>query len=109
MSDLTFKALREANVLRNRVYEARAKLDSPVDQWDAKMWTVKLTEEVGELAQALIRFWDEGGDVQAVREEIADVAIVCDLLAACLEINLESAVREKFNARSSKRNIAVML
>lgn len=45
----------------------------------------------------------------AIRDELADVVICCDLIASDLGIGLGSAVRDKFNATSEKHNLATLI
>lgn len=80
--------------------------------WSCMEWGCAITGEAGELANVLkkIRRAEqniagsriEGSETQAVSDEIADVIIYCDLLAARFGIDLQTAIREKFNKTSEK-------
>ncbi len=47
--------------------------------------------------------------VEDLSEELADVVICADLLAAKYNIDLEAAVKDKFNKTSDKYNLGVKL
>lgn len=82
-------------------------------QWSVSDWAVAMAGEAGEVCNAVKKLRRvECGIVQAagpadrsqavseISEEIADTFIYLVLLANVLNIDLESAVREKFNAVS---------
>ena len=66
---------------------------------------LKLQEECGELAQAIIK--DKGR--QPTQEELADVAIITTFIAINLGINLEEAIRLKFNDSSIKHGAKTLI
>jgi NTP pyrophosphatase (non-canonical NTP hydrolase) len=94
---MQFKDLRENNVKRSETSFYA------VDSWSPTDWATALAGEVGELCN-LIKKMRRGDAIplQSVSDEIADVAIYLDLLAARLGINLEEAVVKKFNEVSEK-------
>lgn len=82
-------------------------------EWSTSDWAVALAGEVGEACNIIkkmnrVRDGLQGNkdtDVDlncALALELADVFIYLDLLATHCEIDLESAVRTKFNATSEK-------
>lgn len=83
-----------------------------LDGWSGLEWGGAVAGEVGELCNILkkVRREEQGiggsrvaGDVQqAIADEIADVVIYCDLLAASRGIDLQRAIRHKFNETSKK-------
>lgn len=108
---LTFEMLRSVNVARCE--EVFHKLND----WTPTDWACAFAGEVGEacnLIKKLRRL--DGADtnldteqhrqmlIKKVAKELADSVIYADLLAAVLGINLEDAVRQKFNEVSRKRN-----
>lgn len=105
MSELTFQELRQANT--DRVNEFGH--GNLTDGWNVAEWGCALAGETGELCNVLkkiIRQTDIDPCIDDLTvmadEEIADVAIYLDLLAAKLGINLADAIRRKFNATSEK-------
>jgi NTP pyrophosphatase (non-canonical NTP hydrolase) len=104
VSALTFRALRAANVLR------KARWHGETDEWTGADWSNAMCGEAGEAAnivKKLRRHETRTGteyntpEVEALlprlAEELADVVIYCDLLAAKYGLDLGSAVVGKFN------------
>jgi len=104
--------LRAANVERVPDFNT-----GPIDNWSPAERGNELAGEVGELCNELKKLlrWQKGGKhpgddyQQRIREELADVIICADLLAAQLEIDIEPAVRFKFNKTSDKIGSGVKL
>lgn len=94
---LTFQALREANVKRTEDSWHR------VTEWSAAEWLMCVTGELGELA-GLLKHYRRGENLPAgsLGEELADVVIYLDLLAASLGVDLDLAIIRKFNTTSEK-------
>lgn len=90
--------LRRANVQR-----CKESFPTCAD-WTANDWMTALTGEVGEAANYLKK--QRRGDgidySQEIANELADVVCYVDLLAAHLGIDLEEAVRSKFNEVSDR-------
>lgn len=96
-----FSQLRVANVLRcESVWH-------PVAEWSARDWAFAMMGEAGELCGALKRgrlayvtgeYSPE--ELSAIGQELADVLIYADLLAARLGLDLWKEIVEKFNAKS---------
>jgi NTP pyrophosphatase (non-canonical NTP hydrolase) len=80
--------------------------------WNGLEWGGAIAGEVGELCNILKKILREeqgvngsrveGDKKKAVADEIADIIIYCDLLAAREGINLMAAIRSKFNETSLK-------
>lgn len=103
-----FDDLRKANVERVREFG-----HGGLEEWDPPRWFMALVGEVGELGNLLKKI--ERGDFtlddvrQEVSDELADVQIYLDLLAARLGIDLGVATREKFNSKSEQIGSPVRL
>jgi NTP pyrophosphatase (non-canonical NTP hydrolase) len=103
---LTFDQLRTANVARCSRWHPEG-----ITSWSASDWTTAVTGELGELA-SLIKMKNRERDglpgnkfsptKKDIADEIADVAIYLDLLAASLDIRLDEAVISKFNEVSER-------
>jgi NTP pyrophosphatase (non-canonical NTP hydrolase) len=124
---LTFDEFRQKNVARCE------DIFHPLNDWSASDWGVAMSGETGEMsdelaivilglhtigksgkvANAVKKFnrRDDATDIhlKAIENELADMIIYADLLAARLGINLEDAIRSKFNEVSEKRKSKVML
>lgn len=94
---LSFDRLREVNVKRCR------ESFHPVGEWNVAEWGCAVAGEAGEAAN-LCKKMRRGDAItaDAIGEEIADMFIYGDLLAAYLGIDLETAIREKFNKTSAE-------
>ena len=94
---LTFQALREANFKRCNDSWHR------VEEWSPAEWLMCVTGELGELA-GLLKHYRRGESLPAgsVEEEIADIMIYLDLLAASLGVYVDTAVIRKFNSTSEQ-------
>lgn len=71
--------------------------------WTLGDWACAAAGEMGETCNKIKKI--RRGDsvpVQDIAEEIADTIIYLDILAAKLNIDLEQAIREKFNRRSDE-------
>jgi len=113
---LDFDQLRQANVARcEEVFH-------PVDDWSVADWAVALAGETGEacnVVKKLKRHADGTNTakdpptaeacIELIGEELADVVIYADLLAARLKIDLGEAVRCKFNKVSKLRGASQQL
>lgn len=101
---LTFEQLRDANVRRCE------QAFHPVNDWSLTDWATALAGEVGEACN-LIKKRRRGEEIptEAIAEELADVVMYLDLLAARLGIDLEAAVRAKFNVVSDRRGSGIRL
>lgn len=101
-TDLTFAALRRANVERCLRWHPNG-----INSWSASDWLTAVVGEVGELA-SLIKMRNRERDGlpgnkftptdRQIADELADVLIYLDLLAASLDVDLTQAIPAKFNA-----------
>lgn len=106
---MTLDQLRAANTLRQKEWDTEGKLD-------LLFFAVELAGEVGELCNVIKKLhrqiYGVPGSIASLvdlAEELADVIIVADLLAAKVGINLNAAVIEKFNRVSQKRGFRTEL
>jgi NTP pyrophosphatase (non-canonical NTP hydrolase) len=76
----------------------------PLDEWNILEWAAAASGEAGEMTNVAkkIRRGDPNPERlhEQLGEEIADVIIYLDLLAASQGIDLEEAIRRKFNLGS---------
>ena len=102
---LDLLTLRKANKLRCERDFAHS-----LDSWSEMEWGCAAAGEMGELCN-LLKKRGRGEDIplKAVMDEIADVIIYLDLLAARLGVHLSGPIREKFNETSEKRGSDIRL
>ena len=110
MNKLSFQNLREKNIQRcEDVFH-------PVDSWSLTDWATAMAGECGEACNEIKKLRrldgaDKSIDTPFNREqltrktanELADLIIYADLLAARMGIDLGQAVVDKFNEVSEKR------
>lgn len=96
------KQLRILNVLRQKEWD-------PTDKIDLSYRGNELAGEVGEACNVIKKLERERYGIRGSRdtiehlaEELADVIICVDLIAASMGIDLNAAVIQKFNATSEK-------
>lgn len=101
--------LREANIARDKVWNPDNKLTS-------LFRAVELGGEVGELLNIAKKLEREAlglvgsrSSLAALVEELADIIICVDLIAMDVAVDLEEAVRKKFNKTSRERKLSVYL
>lgn len=116
--NLTFEALRKANVARLPEFlNANGEQSHPKpdgSDWTLLEWAGALAGEVGELANILkkVRRGDLPMDLRTKMEiarEIADVQIYLDLLAFVAGVDLALATAAKFNETSRKVGSSVRI
>jgi NTP pyrophosphatase (non-canonical NTP hydrolase) len=115
MFDLTFAALRRANVSRCALFH----MDG-VSGWSALEWAGCLAGEAGEAADVTkkMKRLDDPGCLMETKtnrtreqlridlaKELADVICYADLLAAREGIDLGQAVQDKFNLVSARNHV----
>lgn len=106
---MNLNELREINVRRC------AAAFHPVEAWTPAEWAVAMAGECGEACNVVkkLRRLQDGTNtakdpqtreeaIALLKDELADLIIYADLLAARLEIDLGEAVRHKFNAVSDR-------
>lgn len=103
--NLSFRDLRQVNVARC------ADVFHEPDSWSLERWALAMIGEAGEVCNAVKKIIREDGtgSVDDLAEELADVIIYCDLLAARARIDLDEAIRRKFNKVSAKRGSGLRL
>ena len=116
-SNLTFNALREANIARlphfknKKGKKAHSKKDG--SDWIPAQWLQAVAGELGEYANLRKKY--ERGDITKkefdveARKELADITCYLDILAFQLKIDLGEAVREKFNEVSKRINVPITI
>ncbi|MBB2818967.1 UNVERIFIED_ORG: NTP pyrophosphatase (non-canonical NTP hydrolase) [Rhizobium esperanzae] len=105
----TFTDLRSANLARQKEWDADNQITGPVGRlWKAN----ELAGECGEASNAVKKLVREEMGIRGSRdtvehlaEELADVVICADLLAAEYGIDLNAATRSKFNATSENNGL----
>lgn len=107
--------LRAANIARAPDFNA-----GDLNDWSPAERGNELAGEVGELCnelKKLLRYGKQYGSdatvpldmLARISDELADVIISADLIGAQLGLDIEAAVRRKFNATSDKIGSAVKL
>lgn len=102
--NLNLDHLRDRNV-------ARCKESShPLEDWSPTDWACAMAGECGEACN-LIKKRRRGQSIATsqIADELADLVIYADLLAARLEINLGAAIICKFNKISQKIGSDIVL
>ena len=96
--NLTFNQLRGTNIARCE------EVFLPLDAWSPTDWACAMAGETGEACN-LIKKLRRGENIKAreIGDELADIVIYADLLAARLGLDLGEAIRHKFNATSLAR------
>lgn len=107
--DLTFKSLREANIIRDREWDPRGKLDM-------EFRIKEFVGEVGEFFNVLKKLQREDLGLKGSRatltdlhNEAADIQITFDLMLMELGIDTAEVTRSKFNETSVKHNFDTMI
>ena len=106
MTTMTFSAFSERNAAR-----CRDGFKHNPEDWSASDWMVATMGELGEAANVLKKLNRERDGIKGnttsaaalrtqLRREIADTFIYLDLMSQAMGFDLESAVRETFDAKS---------
>ena len=119
--ELTFAALREANVTRCKRWHPNFLMGndaglSAVEEWSGADWSNAMCGEAGETANVVKKLrrletgTDQGPDDppperlrEMLADEIADTVTYADLLAAHYGIDLAAAIASKFNRVSERQ------
>lgn len=106
---MEFNNLRSANLIRQKEWDQK-------DVIDLSYRGNELAGEVGEACNVIKKLERERLGIRGSRdtikhlaEELADVVICCDLIAMKIGIDLQKAIRDKFNATSEKNNLNTRL
>lgn len=108
MTILTFRDLRLVNEMRCKRWHPGG-----VEDWSLSDWATAMVGEAGEACNVVKKLNRErdglGGNTQneaelrhALAFELADTVIYLDLLAARAGLDLESAIKDKFNLVSER-------
>jgi NTP pyrophosphatase (non-canonical NTP hydrolase) len=108
-----FTDLRAANIARQKEWDVGSKISGPL----GKLWRAnELSGECGEASNVVKKLVREEleipgsrATVQQLSEELADIVICADLLAQEYGIDLDDAVRTKFNSTSEKVGLRTRL
>lgn len=102
---MSLNTLRECNLARQREWD-------PDDRITIEYRGNELAGEVGEACNVIKKLARERLGIRGSRatldqlaEELADAIICADLIAMQAGVNLDAAVRRKFNATSEKYNL----
>lgn len=114
---LTFSTLRYANLKRLPLFkDAKGRKCHSKDDgsdWSPAQWLQAVVGELGEYAN--LRKKVERGDMTMeearplLADELADVVIYLDILAAQLKVNLGEAVMSKWNQTSEKVGVPIYI
>lgn len=103
------KELERANRLRNKEWD-------PEDKLDLTFFGVELAGECGEACNIIKKIEREKlglrgsrATVEMLAEELADIVIVASLCAISAGVDLETAIKTKFNQTSDKNKLSVTL
>lgn len=107
---ITWKELEAANLKRIPEFRNRrgelSHSEADGSDWSPAQWLQAVLGELGEYANVRKKF--ERGDIDApdfaelAAHELADVVIYLSILAFQLDIDLDAAVRDKFNVVSDR-------
>ena len=108
-----FTDLRAANIARQKEWDSDSQISGPL----GKLWRAnELSGECGEASNVVKKLVREElairgsrATVEQLAEELADVIICADLLAAEYGIDLQAATLAKFNATSEKVGLRTRL
>ena len=100
---LTFRELREANAARQLEYPTKT-------PFTTSYWLIAITGELGELCNFIKKQDRDGKDYSIeIAKEIADIQIYLDLLANHIGLDMEQAIKQKFNEVSDRIGSKVKL
>lgn len=102
--DIRLNEFRRANLKRS------AEVFFPIDSWTPAQYACALAGEVGEACN-LIKKQFRGDEISTkeIADELADVLVYLDLLAARLDIDLVEALISKFNEVSARRDSLIFI
>lgn len=106
---MTFTDLRMGNVLRDQQWDPEKKIDLAFRATELGGETGEALNVVKKLLREKLGLRGTRATTADLATELADIVICVDLLAMTAEIDLEQAVRDKFNDVSRKRGLTVFL
>jgi len=104
-----FATLREANRHRQTVWDAGNRIDLAYRGNELAGEVGEACNVIKKIARERLGIRGSRATLQQLREELADVVICVDLIAMSEGIDLDEAVREKFNATSEKVGLPTRL
>lgn len=109
LEPVEFLTLREANRHRQTVWDAGNRIDLAYRGNELAGEVGEACNVIKKLARERLGIRGSRATLQQLREELADVVICVDLIAMSEGIDLDEAVREKFNATSEKVGLPTRL
>jgi NTP pyrophosphatase (non-canonical NTP hydrolase) len=106
---LLFSDLREASARRQAEWPGSEAADLSFRALEVGGETGELLEALKKYRRSQLGIKGSSATLDDIADEMADVAIALDLLAAKLDINLARAIVRKFNATSEKYELATRL
>lgn len=101
--------LRRKNITRSSFWDPHKKLDASFRSNELQSEAGELGNIVKKLERERLGLKGSRASMEDLRKEMADVLICLDLLAMHYGIDLEDAVREKFNETSLAQGFDVFL
>lgn len=102
MKNLSFRKLRAANVTRQQEWPGYENTDTTFKALEVCGEAGELAEAIKKLVRAERGIAGNTASLEAVADELGDVIISADLLAAHLGIDLAAATARKYNKTSIK-------
>jgi len=99
------KALREANRIREKEWDANSRIDLSYRGNELGGECGEAQNIIKKLERERLGLRGTRTTIERLAEELADVLICADLIAMHFEIDIEEAVHKKFNMTSDKYNL----
>lgn len=113
MADLTFAALRGANIARGAMFKNAKGETINHEDWSPNDWMVATFGELGEAAHVMKKLRRGDFTLAEARtrlaQEYADVVIYLDMMAYHTGIDLGEAIIRTFNAKSDQLELPLHL
>lgn len=106
---LTFDALRAANAQRQAAWDPEHKITLAHQGNEMAGEAGEACNVIKKLERARLGLRGSTDTIEHLAEELADVVICADLIALSAGIDLDPAIRMKFNATSRKVGLEVYL
>ncbi|MBI1261281.1 MAG: nucleotide pyrophosphohydrolase [Rhizobiales bacterium] len=104
-----FTTLRAANEARQKEWDKGAKIDLSYRGNEMAGETGEACNIIKKLERERLGIVGSRATLEQLAEELADVIICVDLIAMSVGINMEAAVRSKFNVTSEKVGLKTRL
>lgn len=108
MTDI-YHTLREANAARQVLWDAGGQIDLSYRGNELAGETGEACNVIKKLERERLGIRGSRDTLAHLAEELADVVICADLIALAAGIDLDAAVRDKFNATSAKIDLPTRL